>query len=796
TVERDSAGVVHIRAENNADLFTALGFVHASDRLWQMDFQRRLVAGNLAEVAGPAALEQDIFQRTLGLQRAAALAYRNLDLETRQVVDDYTAGINAFLDLEQPLPLEFQVLGYEPEPWSPVDVVAGVKLRSLGLSTNFRTELFRMGLMAEGLSFERIQALFPPYSGDETVLQPTDLVALPLPESGAPEVAAPETESSPSTLVPSSALDLAAIADGLAAADSRLGPSQALFGSTLASNNWVVSGDRTTTGLPFLANDPHISQQIPAIWHLVHLESPDYNVIGASIPGTPGVAIGRNDRIAWGVTNAQADVQDLYALVEVEPGESYQFNGQTTPYRTRRETIPVRGQDPISITVRQSVQGPVISDALGLSSPDGEGAPLALRWVSLAPEDNTLSAFLGINQAQNWGQFRTALRDYVAPSQNFVYADVAGNIGYITPGQLPIRPDGVTGLVPTAGTGEAEWQGFIPFDQLPQTFNPERGYIISANNRIAPDGYPYPLSFEWAEPFRAQRIRELIEADEELTLADMQVIQLDQVSPLYQAFRPVLRQLRPLLTSMDPVPQRAVTWLNRLLNWDGDMAPDSKRPTVFQTWYSELTRLPATAIGEEILRGNLTEPAPRFLLNALANGDPVCGSAEDCLQQAADTFVEVIEGFDGRIPRWGDLHQATFTHPALPFERQVPFGGDRYTINVGTYDPETFLMDDNGPTYRQIVDLADPERSLFMTTPGQSGSFTSPFFDDLLAPWQRGEYLPMQTAVEPALTLELLPASASLPVAGASLIEVGDSGPLALQSPVPSFETALNLASI
>ncbi|MGF1514951.1 MAG: penicillin acylase family protein [Elainellaceae cyanobacterium] len=764
TVERDRAGVVHIDAENNSDLFTALGFVHASDRLWQMDFQRRLAAGTLSEVAGAEALEQDVFQRTLGLTEAAESAYAALDDETRQVIGEYTAGINAYLGLGQPLPLEFQLLDYEPEPWRPVDIVAGVKLRSLGLSTNYQTELFRTQQLSQGLSFERIQELFPSYTGDETVLQPEDIAVLPLEST----MVLPLESTMALPLEDTAALpesdplaDLALTLEGLEAAGDRLLPSQALFGSTLASNNWVVSGDRTTTGLPFLANDPHISMQIPSVWHLVSLESPDYSVVGASIPGSPGVAIGRNDRIAWGVTNTQADVQDLYALAEVDPGVSYLFNGEAVDYQTRTETIAVRGQDPVSVTVRESVQGPVISDALGTSSIGGDGVPLALRWTSLAPEDPTLTAFLGINQAQNWDEFRTALQDYIAPSQNFVYADVEGNIGYLAPGQLPIRAEGFDGLLPAPGTGEAEWQGFIPFDQLPQTFNPERGYIISANNRIAPDDYPYPISFEWAEPFRAQRIRELIERDDELSLEDMQAIQLDQRSLLFESFKPVLQQIEPLLEAMTPRPEAALDWLDRLLVWNGNMNANLQRPTVFQTWYTELTRLPAAAIGEELLQGNLTEPAPRFLLNALTQGDPVCGSAEDCLQSAAQTFVEVVDSFEGRVPRWGDVHQATFSHPALPLERQVPFGGDRYTVNVGTYDPETFLMDDNGPTYRQIVDLSNPEDSLFMTTPGQSGSLTSPFFDNLLEPWQQGEYLPMGEAIDVALTLELVPTGSS-----------------------------------
>lgn len=735
TVSREPSGIVHIQAENEDDLFYSLGFMHATDRLWQMDFQRRLAQGRLSEILGETTLQQDITNRTLGLYQAAAAAYANLDSDTRQIVDIYTQGINAYLDRDLPLPLEFQVLNYRPDPWQPVDVLGTVKLQSLVQSGNFQSELLRSRLVSQGIPFERIQEIFPPYTGEVTILRPEDIERIPsLRPIDAP--ALPE-------------VDLSALAVPVSDASlERIAASQLLAPETFASNNWVVSGSRTTTGKPFLANDPHITLQIPSVWYAAHLESPTYEAIGATFPGLPGVVIGRNNSISWGVTTTQADVQDLYALVEdpTQPGQ-YLYRNQLQPYEVRLETIQVRGGEDVVLPVRESVYGPVISDALGIAQ------PLALQFVSLGETDTTIAAFQGINRARNWDEFTTALQDYVAPIQNFVYADVEGNIGYYTPGIIPIRQSGHSGLLPVPGTGEFDWQGFIPFNELPQVLNPESGFIVTANNRVAPANYPYTISQEWAEPYRAERIQQLILSKDPLSLEDMQAIQLDQTTLLYRDFRPILEQLQPILSSFNPVPTETLDWLDQLLNWDGNLHPDTRVGTVFEAWFNELTKFAARAIGVEVLEGNAQEPAPRFLLNALTQGDPALGeSPAQALTSAALALQSVVEGFGGDIPPWGDLHQAVFEHPVLPIRRQVPFGGDRYTINVGPYNSTNFLMDGSGPSYRQIVDLSDLERSQYIYPIGQSGRVLSPYFDNLLDPWREGEYVAMRTEDFPITT--------------------------------------------
>jgi penicillin amidase len=742
-IVREPSGMIHIEAENDQDLFFALGLVHAHDRLWQMDFQRRTAGGRLSEILGEDTLQTDIFQRTLGIYDAAESAFEHLEEETQNILRSYSEGINKYLELDLPLPFEFQLLDYTPESWDPVDTLALFKLQSLGLSANFQFELARLQLILAGFSFEQIQSQFPLYTGDVTILNAEEVAQISgLSQSHSKISALSSTDRS--SVVQGEEIE-PGLFESIDGVNYILGSIRKL--SPHASNNWVVSGELTTTGKPFLANDPHLSLDIPSIWHAVHLDSPNFNVIGASFPGIPGVAIGRNQDIAWGTTNAQVDVQDLYLLDES------QIKLRDFPH----EKIKVKGGQDITIQVRESVYGPVISDALGIP------IPLALRWVSLDEEDDTIEAFLEINQAQNWEEFTTALESYIAPSQNFVYADVEGNIGYITPGKIPIRnleagptlyePEH-TGLTPVPGTGQFDWLGFIPFEELPQAFNPDKGYIVTANNRIAPDNYPYQLGFEWAEPYRAERIEDLILSKDKLAFEDMQAIQLDQVTLLFRDFKPILKEIKPLLKD-----EPALEWLNRLLSWDGNLTAQSKEGTVFETWYTKLATsvLEGIDLPQGFPEGSALEALTRFLLNALdpnnANQDP------NLLSQAAALFKTVIENFGNEIPRWGEIHQAVFEHSFLDLNRQVPFGGDRYTVNVGGYDPETFLMD-SGASYRQVIELKNLDQSLFINPIGQSGRLLSPFFDNLLEPWLQGEYIPMPTEDFPvAVELNLEPSA-------------------------------------
>ncbi|MFM9421025.1 penicillin acylase family protein [Thermus scotoductus] len=705
-VGRDARGVVRIRAQTLKDLLFAQGFVHAQERLWQMEFQRRVGQGRLSEVLGEATRAQDRFLRTWGFYQAAKSAYERLYPEEKEAVDAYVAGVNAFLQSGAPLPPEFRLLGFRPEPWTGPDVLVWAKMMSFDLSGNWEEELLRHRLLARGISQERLLELIPPYPEDaSTILQGEDL-ELPL-----------KREEAPAALL-------------------RMAPPRFLE----ASNNWVVAGSRTVTGKPFLANDPHLRLGAPSLWFLMALEAPGYRVIGASLPGVPGIVIGRNDRIAWGVTNVGADVQDLYLLEDVG-GKGYRYRGQVLPYRVREERIPVKGGKEEVLRVRETVYGPVITDALE----NPPQVPMALRWVSLDEEDHILMAYLGINRAQNWQEFVAALSHYSAPSQNFVYADADGNIGYIAPGKFPIRKEGHTGMVPVPGNGEWDWQGYRKPEDWPKVLNPKEGFLVTANNKVTPQGFPYALTYDWAEPYRAERIRELLLAKERLALEDMKAIQQDQKTLLFRDFRPVLELLNPLS-------ERAKAVRERLLAWDGTMDKSSEEALVFALWYTELTRLPKREVGEEFW------DEPRYLLRAMREGDPNCDQPdteyrESCLDFAALALERALDRKEAlRVRSWGEVHRATFPHAVLTHtplkrftDRRVPFGGDRYTVNVGPFDPETLLMS-HGPSYRQIVDLAHPEASLFIHPMGQTGHFLAPGYGNLLPLWAGGEYLPMAFA--------------------------------------------------
>ena len=711
SINIDRFGIPHIDAENLNDSVYAQGFIHARDRLWQMEYQRRSASGTLAEILGEDLAQQDIFIRTLGIDRAASHAYENLSLEGKQLVDSYTAGINAYLDSEPILAAEFETLGYKPEAWQPQDVMAVTQLQIYAVGATDGGELIRFELLQQGISPERIQELLPDYSADDTTIL----------NSGDVE------QSSFSTSEPTAE----SIAQSVEIEQGIQAQLASLFPDVEASNSWVISGERTTTGSPILANDPHLNLQTPSVWYQSSINSPEVEAIGVSIPGIPGIQIGRNRDIAWGQTATLADTEDYYILEETDDGLGYLYQGEARPYEILEETIQVKDGESITIQIKNSIYGPVVSDAFGLEQ------SVALKAVGLEPVNGSIEAFVGINQAENWDDFTTSLESFSNPAYNFVYADTQGNIGYIAPGKYPIRQPGHTGEYPVLGTGEFDWQGFIPNQDVPQLYNPEAGYIVTANNKQTPENYPYQINGSYVEPYRAERITELIESKDRLSTEDIAAIQLDRVSLLYRDFRPILEQI-------EPNSPQAREWRDRLLDWDGNTEVDSIEATVFEAWYTELTRLPAEEVGQEFV------DSPRFLLKAIQEGDSTCdreGTVAGCFDEAALALDNVLSEFGDNIPAWGELHQTTFeplNEVQTENNLQVPLGGDGYTINVSSYEPEDFDSS-FGVSYRQIVDLDNQEDSLYINPPGQSGDTNDDNFADQLPLWQEGKYLPMST---------------------------------------------------
>ena len=488
-IVRDRWGVPHLRAGNNADLFFAQGYVHAQDRLWQMELQRRTALGQLAAIFGPVALDSDRFLRVLGFGRIAREEAAALGDPEREAVVAYCRGVNAFLAANRRrLPLEFAILRCRPRPWEPADVLSFGKVMALDLSNNWTSEIIRARIVAT-LGATRAALLDPAWADADPLTLPADTTY--------------------SADFGAGALRAAAAAEPFAGERD----------GAQGSNAWVVGGARTASGGPLLANDPHLALTLPALWYENHLSGGDYAVTGASIPGTVGVTIGHNARIAWGVTNGMNDIQDLY-IERFDPadrtGARYEFRGAWEEATIVREAIVVRERPPLArtrtetVAVRLTRHGPVVSDLL----PPGAGhtpdeATLALRWTALEP-GRLQRAILALNRAGDWDEFRAALRDWTVPPQNFIYADGAGHIGYALGGAIPIRAQG-DGRLPVPGwTGEWEWTGTIPPDEHPHALDPAAGLVVTANNRIVGDDYPHPLPGEWAPGYRAARIRELL----------------------------------------------------------------------------------------------------------------------------------------------------------------------------------------------------------------------------------------------------------------------------------------------
>mgnify|MGYP001335315613 CR=1 FL=1 len=750
-VVRDRDGVPHIRAQSEADALFALGYVHAQDRLWQMEFQRRVGQGRLSELFGPATLDTDRFLRTLGVYRAAQSAYGALDPATRALLDAYAAGVNASVEASAGrLPVEFTILGVAPEPWRPEDSLAWAKMMAWDLGGNWGEELLRADLEAR-VGPEAAAELMPASAADDPLILPDGGRAVAA-RGPAPGASPPSSLSPPDARAPA-----ASAADGYGAllAIGRELRALGLGGEHVGSNNWVVAGSRTASGLPLLANDPHLGARMPSIWYLAHVSGGAINAVGATLPGLPGVVIGHNGHIAWGVTNTNPDVQDLF-VERVNQRNEALYRGQWEPMTVIPELIRVKGEDDVELFVRVTRHGPLISDVT-----DGTGQPLAFRWTALDPEDRTLEAFLGVNRARGWDEFTAALRGYHAPMQNFVYADVEGNIGYYAPGALPIRAGG-DGTAPAEGwTGESDWLGYVPFEALPHELNPARGYIVTANNQAVPDGYPYQISTAWAAPYRARRIVELVEGGGPHTVAGFAAMQADVVS--LQA-----RELLPLVTQIAPADERERAALELLRGWDGATTGDSAAAAVYQAYYNAM----AEAIFADELRDGFADEytfktdyhailLPRVLGGELAAwcDDVNTPAAEGCDAALGKALAAGLEHMaeaqgTGEIAawRWDRVHSARFPHNPFDqvaalrptFSREVPNGGDDFTVNVAAAERDDLYVQRNVPSYRQIVDLGDLDASQFMHTTGQSGHPLSPGYDNLLGPWQRVEYLPMR----------------------------------------------------
>ena len=751
---RDRWGVPHIYAQNIEDLLFVQGYVHAQDRLWQMELSRRIGHGRLAEIFGGIAFTTDRFLRTIGLARAAQADLARTDAETLRMLEMYARGVNAYAQ-NNPLPLEFTLLGIKPEPWTPTDSLVWAKVQAWGLSANWDSKILQ-GAFVSKVGVTRAAQLHGDYPRDNPLI---------LPEHTFVEV-------------------IDRVLEQFRAAEKWL-PVGGLGGM---SNNWVVDGSKSTTGKPLLANDPHLSLQMPSIWYENHLVAPGFEVTGVSFPGTPGVVLGHNADIAWGFTNAFPDVQDLY-IEKFNPNDSteYEYRGTWEKATIIREEIRVKGEAaPRLVEVVVTRHGPIINELIPptatLPSPrQRERVALALRWVGYE-ESQIQSAMLNISRARNWNEFTDALRDWGVPSQNMVYADRTGNIGYYMPGRIPIRAKGI-GLVPVPGwTGEYEWVGWIPHEELPRAFNPAQHYFATANNQVVGKEYSYFLTARTMNGFRARRIVEMLREKEKLASDDFARMQVDQHCVPAKVFCELLMQLstnilsQPALRSMQAQAQHALEAVKR---WDYNLKGDSVAGAIFKlTQYFAMRRVFGPWLGDltdhyigvgfhQTLAPTVSGYAgqsPLVLQQILVNNEKEwfrdAGgktlTREEILALALSDAIGYLReavGKDVAQWQWGKIHLAAFNHTLgekKPLDRifnrgPYPYGGDGNTVCAAGYVPKLPIQARGGVTasWRQIIDLNDWDASLGVITTGQSGHPASKHYADMIPLWLKGEYHPL-----------------------------------------------------
>jgi penicillin amidase len=724
TIARDRRGVPHVLADGDEDLFFGFGYALAQDRLFQIDYLRRRGSGRLAEILGPdgaglellgrvagfrSVLELDLLARTVGLRRIAEREWETLPADVRALVSAFSRGINAVIEETQDRPpVEFDLLGYRPEPWSEVDclTVEGefrwyltgrfpvIAIPELARRTLGDGPLYRAFLQVE----EDGESILPPgsYSPTRCGTQPVGVAV-----------------------------------NGPPAAEG--------------SNNWVIGGSRSATGRPLLASDPHIAFDAVSCWYEVHLCGGSFNVAGAAYAGMPGVLFGRNERVAWGCTNNICSQRDLYQerTDPAHPG-CYLHDGRWDPARTLQETIHVRAGEPVTKTIVFSRNGPIVDEVL---PPAARGTgPVSLRWLG-ASEGGWLTAVLAMNRARSAAEFRAALRPWHVPTFSVVYADVDGHVGYQAAGRVPVRDTWERGYRPGWDPAH-QWRGLVPFEGMPHVADPPRGWVATANNRPAPEDFPYPLAGTWADGLRARRIREMIEARPALSRADCATMQHDALS-----LRAV-RCLPGLTRILDAVPDaRTRAALDHLRAWDGRVEPDSVAATLFEVFFAEWTRAVARERFEGETAAFVAGGAGGLAAALLAEGDRSWFAAGRYEGAVAGAMATALDWLAARLGpemggwNWGRLHVVSLRHVLsgrghmgrLLDRPGVPVRGNAQTVcNTGLgadYDART------GAGYRLIVDLAaTPPELHAVDGQSQSGHPGSPHYGDQLRGWAEGEY--------------------------------------------------------
>ncbi|MGC1212780.1 MAG: penicillin acylase family protein [Micromonospora sp.] len=816
TVYRDDHGIPQVYAKTADDLFRAQGYLHAQDRFWEMDFRRHVTAGRLAELFGKSQVETDIYLRTMGWRRVAEQEWQILAPDTKRGLQAYADGVNAWLADHDGgrASLEYTVLGlqnsdYAIEKWSPVDSLAWLKAMAWDLRGNMETEITRAALLAAGLTRKQVEELYPAYPYDRNAPIVTgggivggafDQRAVP---TKPPVPVGAGTSGGAGGGGAVTAQTITAMADGLSRLPNLMGDG----GPGIGSNSWVIGGALTATGKPILANDPHLSPSMPGIWYQMGLHCEcAYDAAGFTFSGVPGVIIGHNARIAWGFTNLNPDVTDLY--LERVDGDRVQVDGEWRPLETRAETITVAGDKDVPITVRVSGHGPLLSDAsaslrdIGVKPPvDPAGSPapvaatpllnpsqpanadsdrrngyaIALSWTALRP-GRTADALFALNAATNWTEFRAAAALFEVPAQNLVYADVDGNIGYQSPGRVPVRGKGDGRWMAPGWDSAYDWKGFIPFAELPSVFNPADGYVVTANQAVVGPAYQRFLTSDWSYGYRSQRIRDLIGAARsagKITVADVQRMQFDNRNGFAPTLVPAVVDA---LGTPDPSDTAPVAAPELWKGWDfqqpaeGDAGSAEARSSVAAAYYNATWRHLLADTFDELPAGNRPDGGDRWfevVRGLLAQPEspwwdrkdtPGVERRDDILRSAAAEAAEELRRDQGYRPedwRWGRMHtlsvrNQTFGKSGVGLvewlfnEKTVGVSGGDAIVNATGWDAAAGYEVDAVPSMRMIVDLSDLDASRWIQLTGNSGHAFHSHYDDQFALWRTGRTLPMR----------------------------------------------------
>jgi penicillin amidase len=761
-IYRDSFGVPHIYAVSERDLMFAQGYVHAQDRFWQMDFWRHQGSGRLSELLGASTLEEDLFLRTLGWERIAEEEFALMDPSKQAIFEAYAAGVNAYLADHQGsvISLEYAFLplinpDYVPPPWTPINTLTWGKAMAWELGNGQLNREITYSMLLHDLPQDTIDFLLPAYPSDHPVIVPNPHLTLD---------AAVDPSSNQGAL-------LRAVYPALQDTKELMIASGAHFLDGIGSNNWVISGELTKSGMPMLANDMHLAAQMPSIWYENGLHcapvSPEcsYEAVGFSFAGVPGIVVGHNANLAWGFTNVGPDVVDLY-IEKINPQNpnQYEYQGEWLDMEIVSDLIHIAGGDPVELTTRITRHGPLITDVYGLEdfhTTAGVELPqnyaISLRWTALEPTC-LMCAIWGFDTAQNWDEFRAASKQFSAPSQNIVYADRDGNIGYQMPGNIPIRSEGHSGQFPVPGwTGEYEWQGYIPFDELPYAFNPPEGYVATANNAVVGPAYPYMISQQFAYGFRARRIVDLIESSSDLMDATyIQKMHADNMDLLAEELIPVLMDtplVNPELREMSGLFQ----------GWNYQMDMDSAPAALYAVFWKHLLSLTfddqlpeyfwpnGSTLWMQVTRQILYDPANPWWDD---QSTTEIETRDDIFERSFEAALDELRKISGKDPSkwaWGDLHTLIFTNQVMDsfplinkaFNRG-PYrtAGGSAVINATNWSTQEGFEVPSLPSERVIMDLSNWQDSQSIHPTGQSGHAYHPHYVDMADPWRLIEYHP------------------------------------------------------